>query len=267
MTKSTRAGRITDMKKAKGDLLERLVPVLLFASIALAFVVGILWQKVSGLEGGGGVTTGTTAGGVTGADAQQAAEGTPTSGKLSEERAKTIPAISDDDHIRGNRDAQVYLIEYSDFECPFCSRFHPTTKQVLDEYGDKVAVVYRHFPLDQIHPKARPAAEASECIAELGGNDVFWNFVDEVFENQATALGDLEATASKVGVSASAFKSCVDSGKYAKSVEDEYQNGLSAGVTGTPGNFVVNKKGEAWFLPGAYPFEQFKSSIDEALQS
>ena len=101
--------------------------------------------------------------------------------KLSSDMVAKLPVVSDQDHIRGNRGAKVTLIEYSDFECPFCARFHPTTLQILDEYGDDVALVYRHFPLDQIHPSARPAAIASECIAELGGEEAFWSFVDEVF--------------------------------------------------------------------------------------
>jgi len=89
--------------------------------------------------------------------------------------------VLNSDHILGEREAQVYLIEYSDFQCPFCQRFHPVTKQVLEEYDGEVSVVYRHFPLDQIHPLARGAAEASECAAELGGNEAFWGFVDAAF--------------------------------------------------------------------------------------
>ena len=101
--------------------------------------------------------------------------------KLSADQAAKLPGLKDQDHVRGNRNAEVLLIEYSDFQCPYCQQFHPTTLQILDEYKDQVAHVYRHFPLDQIHPYARPAAEASECIKELGGEDAFWKFADKAF--------------------------------------------------------------------------------------
>src|SRR3989344_453399 len=90
--------------------------------------------------------------------------------------------ITSTDHIRGNPDAPIKIVEYSDFECPFCKRFHETMQQVSAEYGDQVAWVYRHFPLDQLHSKARKEAVASECAAELGGNDAFWKFTDRFFE-------------------------------------------------------------------------------------
>lgn len=250
--------RITPMAVNKGkDLLEKLVPILLVASIGLSFVIGVLWQKVSQLEGGGVKTTQT--GNSTATQPQQ-----PTSGKLSEDQASKIVAVSDADHIRGSQDAKVFLIEYSDFECPFCSRFHPTAQQIVDEYGGEVAWVYRHFPLDQIHPRARPAALASECVSELGGEDAFWSFTDEIFTDQ-TRLNDLSTVASSVGVSGGSFDSCVSNKKYADKVEDQYQKGLSAGITGTPGNFIVNNNGDAWLIPGALPFEQIKPVIDEAL--
>ena len=247
--------------KKPDNLLERLVPILLFASIALAFVVGVLWQKVNSLEGGGVAGTKTVAEGNADADAQPQPQQGPAQGKLSDEQVEKIPAVTDDDHVRGNRDAKVFLIEYSDYECPFCARFHSTAQQVLDEYGDRVAWVYRHFPLDQLHSKARPAAEAAECVADIGGNDAFWKFTDALLED-SSALGDLVGAASNIGVNIS---DCVESGKFKDRVDGQYQAGVQAGVRGTPGNFVVNDKGEAWFMPGAYPFEQIKTAIDEAL--
>lgn len=245
--------------------LEKMTPALLVISILLAFAVGILWQKVSMLEGGKTTKTTTTG---TGSDtaAQAQPQAPPTIGKISAEQAANLPEVTSADHIRGTSDPKAYMIEYSDFECPFCARFHPTTQQVLDEYGDEVALVYRHFPLDAIHPKARPAAVASECIAELGGNDAFWSFVDLVFADQTT-LSDLEALAVDSGVSAGAFNTCVDSGKYDDLVEEQLTTGQAAGVRGTPGSFIVNQKGEVWFVPGAYPYESVKTSIEEALAS
>ncbi len=93
-----------------------------------------------------------------------------------------VPAVSKDDHVRGAKNPKVYLIEYSDFQCPFCRAYHPTIKQALQEYKDQVALVYRHFPLESIHPQARALAEGSECANELGGDDKFWEYHDQVFE-------------------------------------------------------------------------------------
>lgn len=98
-------------------------------------------------------------------------------------QADNVPPVTDDDHIFGDKDAPVKIVEYSDFECPFCASVHPTLKQLVVDYDGDVAWVYRHYPLD-FHPNAQPAAEASECIAELGGNDEFWEFSDYIFANQ-----------------------------------------------------------------------------------
>lgn len=169
--------------------------------------------------------------------------------------------VSSNDHIRGNPSAQVTIVEFSDLQCPFCNRFHPTMKQALAEYGDKVRWVYKHFPLDAIHPEARPAAEASECIWEQKGNDGFWQFVDGVFENQSRIGSALyRELAQQVGVNMNQFENCVSSRKYQQKVEDDYQQGVKAGVRGTPGNFV---NGES--LPGAVPYETLKAAIDRAL--
>lgn len=244
----------------KGKLFQNLAPILVILSIALAFLVGVLWQKVRNLEGGAEVTN-------TGQPGTAGAPQPPVNGKLSENQAEKIPEVTAEDHIKGSLEATVFLIEYSDLECPFCASFHPTAQQAVDEYDGQVAWVYRHFPLDTIHPKARPAAEASECVAELGGEGAFWVFTDAIFADQTAALNDLAATASKAGVDGGGFQTCFDSGKYKDHVEEDYQAGLTAGVTGTPGNFIVNGKGEAWIVPGAVPYDVLKQAIDEALQS
>lgn len=92
-----------------------------------------------------------------------------------------ILRIKPDDHIRGNADSDIVIIEYSDLECPFCKRFHTTMQQLVKENGN-IAWVYRHFPLDQIHPKARNEAAAAECVYDQGGNDMFWKYVDRTFD-------------------------------------------------------------------------------------
>ncbi|OGM15690.1 hypothetical protein A2V56_02065 [Candidatus Woesebacteria bacterium RBG_19FT_COMBO_42_9] len=249
-------------KKFRGKFLEKFTPLLIIISIILAFMVGVLWQKVSYLSSKTS-TKGTTA------DTTQG--NPPAGGKLSEEQAKNVPTLSDKDHIRGSKDAKLILIEYSDLECPFCKKFHPTVLQLLEEYGGQLALVYRHFPLDQLHSKADKEAEASECVRELGGEEAFWKFVDKIFEvtpaNNGLDHTLLPTYAGDAGVDQAAFKSCLDSGKYADYVESDYQGGIKAGITGTPGSFIVNQKGEMWLVIGAQPYENIKATIEEALKS
>lgn len=249
--------------KEAPSMLERMTPVLLVASLLLAFAVGVLWQKVQNLEKG----TTVTAGNVGTANQGNAAAPSNPSGKLSSDQLKNLPKITDADHIRGSKNAKVFLIEYSDLQCPYCEQFHPTAQQVVKEYGDKVAWVYRQFPLEQIHPYARNAAEASECVAHIAGNDAFWKFVDEVFGDQNKYLTDLQAAATNIGVNGAAFKKCFDAKQYKDAIDSSLSGGTSAGVTGTPSNFIINDKGEGWLIPGALPFNSVKATIDQALQS
>ena len=117
--------------------------------------------------------------------------------------------VSSSDHIRGNVNAQITIVEYSDLECPFCKVFHGTMKQAMAAYGDKVRWVYKHFPLDQLHPKADKEAEAAECAGELGGNDAFWAYIDKVFEatpsNNGLDLALLPAIAQDLGFDITKF--------------------------------------------------------------
>jgi len=249
-----------ETSKKEENVFEKLTPVLLFSTIALAFVVGILWQKVSKIEDGGTSVAGIEA---------QPEQPQDINGKLEDDQAGKVVGLQDWDHIQGSKDAKVFVIEYSDFECPFCSSFHPTAKQAVEEYGDQVAWIYRHFPLDTIHPNARPAAIASECVADLAGNDAFWQFTGDVFENQATAVTaeGLKSAAVSAGVDEGEYETCISEDTAADLVEASYQTGLEAGVTGTPGNFIMTQDGQVWVLPGAVPFENLKTSIDEALSS
>ncbi len=168
------------------------------------------------------------------------------------------------DHIRGDSNADLFVIEYSDFECPFCKRHHTTMQQLVKDYDGKIAWVYRHFPLG-FHQNAEPAALASECANELGGSDAFWNFTDKVFETQGEFA--FAKYAEEIGLNAAKFKSCVDSGKYKQFVQDQLNGGSQAGVDGTPGNIVYNpktKKGE--LVSGAQPVGNFKTVIDRMLK-
>lgn len=179
--------------------------------------------------------------------------------------------VSKDDHIRGNPDASVKIVEYSDTECPFCKRFHPTMLQVMDEYGKdgKVAWVYRHFPLDQLHSKARKEAEATECAAELGGNDTFWSYLDRLMEvtpaNNGLDLAELPKIAEYVGLDTAKFNECLSSGRYAQKIEKHVQDAIATGGQGTPWSIVVGKNGKKYPLSGAQPYEAVKQLIDSAL--
>lgn len=188
------------------------------------------------------------------------------------EEAVKIPPVTAKDHILGNPDAPIILVEYSDTECPFCKSFHATTKQVMDEYGKdgKVALVYRHFPLDSIHPKARKEAEGAECANELGKNEKFWAYLDRIFEitpsNNGLDPAKIGEIAKYIGLDSAKFDACLNSGKYAAHIEEDFQGGLKAGVTGTPSTFAIIKKtGEQTMIPGAQPFVTVKAFIDSAL--
>jgi len=180
-------------------------------------------------------------------------------------------AISKNDHIRGNPDAPIKIVEYSDFECPFCKRFHDTMKQISAEYGDKVTWVYRHFPLDQLHPKARKEAVASECATELGGNDAFWKYTDRFFEltpsNNNTDIDTiLPQIAKEIGLDETRFATCLASGKYDAHIEENVQNAIVTGGNGTPWSIVVTANGKKYPLSGAQPYASVKQLIDLALQ-
>ncbi len=180
-----------------------------------------------------------------------------------------IPVITSEDHIRGNKNATLTLVEYSDMECPFCKRFHPTMQQVIKEYGDKVNWVYRHFPLS-FHTNAQKEAEASECAAKLGGDTAFWTFVDKILERTTSngtgfALTELTPLATEIGLNGTKFQSCLDSGEMTQKIKDQQATGTGEGVTGTPGTILVSKNGNSRLIPGAVPFEQLKQYIDSAI--
>jgi protein-disulfide isomerase len=166
--------------------------------------------------------------------------------------------ITKDNHIRGNFDAPITLVEFSDFECPFCARHYPTLNKILSDYKGKVRLVYKHFPLG-FHPNAQKAAEASECADEQGK---FWEYHDKLFENQANGLSidKFKQWAKDLGLDTNKFNDCLDSGKYAQKVQADYQEGAQKGVDGTPATFINGK-----LITGALPYEFFKKEIDSIL--
>jgi len=175
---------------------------------------------------------------------------------------------SDDDHIRGNASAPVTIVEFSDFECPFCARFHPTLKRVVEESPNDVKWVYRHFPLSQIHSRARGAALASECVANLAGNDAFWQFADTMFGNQSN-LGNkfYEETAKKLGVDEEGYSQCIKSKEVSAEVTSDLNEAVGSGGRGTPFAVMVTASGELFPFSGALPYEQIRSLVDQGLSN
>lgn len=238
-------------------------------AVVLAIIIGaliIIPRAYSSRASGTSSTLPTSTGTTPGATTQPSA--TAPTGTDPVGNAK---AVSKDDHVRGAKNPKVYLVEYSDFECPFCKRFHPTMQQALEEFGDSVAWVYRHFPLS-FHANAQKEAEASECANELGGNDAFWKYTDKIFERTTSngtgfALDQLVPLAKEIGLNESKFKSCLDSGKYSAHVNQDISEGTGAGVNGTPTTFIMTADGNTISsVPGALPYEQIKPGIDQALK-
>jgi len=158
---------------------------------------------------------------------------------------------------KGPENAPIQLIEFSDFQCPFCQRANPVVEQVLKTYGDRIRFVYRHFPLPN-HPNARPAAEASACAGEQGR---FWQYHDTLFANPARLTdADLKTHAATAGLDAAKFAACFDGRTFKDQVDQDLQEGDEVGVTGTPAFFINGRS-----LEGAQPFEAFKRIIDEEL--
>jgi len=216
---------------------------LLFAVV----VVGGFFLLTGNNEGGGGTVTGT------GNVVQQAP--TQPAGKIS--------ASIDDDPFIGNEDAPVTIIEFSDYQCPFCGKFwRETLPSLKSEYIDtgKVKFVYRDFPLSSIHPLAIPAAEAAECVRDAAGgsDEVYFEYHDLIFTNQQSlSVTNLNAWAQQLGYN---IDSCLESGKFRGEVQKDLADAQAAGGRGTP-YFLVNGNP----LEGAYPIDAFRQIIDAEL--
>ena len=167
-------------------------------------------------------------------------------------------ALADTDPSLGDPKAPVTIIEFSDFQCPFCLRVAPTLKKVRETYGDKVRIVWKDFPLTAIHPQAFKAGEAGRCAAEQGK---FWEYHDQLFgHQQALQPADLKTHATTVGLDASKFDSCLDASKHAELVRNGVAQGTKLGINSTPTVFVNGRR-----VSGAQPYEVFAALIDEEL--
>ncbi len=242
-----------------------------------------LWQGVSALlmillvisifTGGFSGNKGNNAGAVLN-QPTKAAPNQPTNNPSAPTRAASLDAnkLVDDDPVLGKKDAPLTIIEWSDYQCPFCRRFWTDTLPLLKkEYIDtgKVRFVYRDFPLS-FHPAAQPSAEAANCAREQGGDEKYFEYHDKIFsEEQKLGSGtvqfgvaELKKWAKEIGLDSGKFDSCLDSGKYASEVQADFAAGQAVGIRGTPGFVVGNQP-----VSGAQPFSAFKAVIDAQLSN
>lgn len=224
----------------------------------------------------------------------------PAAGTQQPTVAQEIRGVQDNDHILGSPNAKIVIVEYSDTECPFCKVFHNTMQQIIQEYGPSgdVAWVYRHFPIPSLHPKAAKQAEALECAAEQGGNEMFWKYTNKVYEitNSNNSLdsgvynspetppngpdgkpyytqktprsdqdaGQLSDIARDLGIDVARFEECLKSGKYASRINEDTNEVVAAGGGGTPHSIMI-VDGEQIPIEGAQPIETLKGLIDSLL--
>ena len=167
-----------------------------------------------------------------------------------------VEVSADNNPALGPKDAKITIIEFSDFECPYCRRVQPTLKRLLKEYEGQIRLVFRDFPLS-MHQHAQKAAEAAQCAWE---QDKFWPYHDKLFEQTALAPDDLKKYAGELELDMDEFTACLDTGKHAQDVRDDMQDGQSVGVTSTPSFFINGQP-----LSGAVPYEHFRELVEAAL--
>lgn len=181
--------------------------------------------------------------------------------------------ITANDHIRGTADAPVKIVEYSDTECPFCKRFHATMQDVVKQYDGKVAWVYRHFPLEQLHSKAKNEAKAIECAAKIGGKEMFWSYADKLYEitpsNNQLDPAELPRIAGTLKIDRQKFADCLANPQadIDKKIADDIDNAGATGGNGTPWSILIGPDGKKYPINGAQPIESIKQLIDLVLKS
>jgi len=214
---------------------------------------------------------------------------------------KQIRGVLPDDHILGDPKAAVIIVEFSDPECPYCKVFHQTLHHVMRENrsGSKTAWIYRHFPVEELHPKAFKEAEALECAAQLGGNAIFWRFVDRLYEltasnnaldigvhntpvrvplapdgtpyysqrvpRRASDAGQLSDIAQGLGLGVAAFENCVASGRNTGRVQRDLDEAVAAGGDGTPYSVII-ALGDQMPVQGNHSYVAIKRVIDTLLK-
>lgn len=159
-----------------------------------------------------------------------------------------------DEFIYGNPEAEVFIVEYSDIDCPFCARVHPTLKSVVDNSNGTVAWVYRHFPIEQLHPEATRKAMATECVGRLAGNDAYWGYLDQLINQQPISVH------TDFGVSVATFNECMDDPQIAQNVTDDVNRAVASGGRGTPHSIVATRE-YGFAVSGAQPEAVWQQAI------
>ena len=188
--------------------------------------------------------------------------------------------VNASDYVDENSDSKVVVIEYSDTECPYCISLHPTMKQLREEYSDKVQFVYRHFPLTRIHPRAFDESKAIACAGKVGGTDKYFKYIDTLFDYKSERQSETNSSpilpanakedfANKIGLNIKDFNKCMGSDEAKKEIENSINDGIQAGVEGTPSTFILVKTKDGYeivsMIDGARQKSYFDAAIQEAL--
>jgi protein-disulfide isomerase len=187
---------------------------------------------------------------------------------LSSSAASSASAVTirSGEHVRGSASAPVTIVEYGDFQCPYCKQQYEVFMKIVRKYRRQVSWIYRHYPLD-FHPHAQAAAEASECVAYLGGNAAFWGFADTLMGLESFKPSDFPAIAKRFGVDEKIFNRCMEKHVFAQKVKEQLISGQNAGVEGTPTVFIVSRKGRYQeTVAGADEMEAYTRIIDDMLR-
>ncbi len=186
-------------------------------------------------------------------------------------KIKNLPKVNENEYVAGAEKANITIVEYSDFECPFCKRFSETMSTVMKDLDGKVNRVFRHFPLPFHGDLAVEQAKAVECVGKLGGAEKFWKFNELVFKTTKSNIGmkaeELPTLAVKVGVNKAKFNTCLKDEAIAAKVQADIESGQKSGVEGTPASFIVNNKtGKVEFVNGMLPAAAMKAKIEAVMK-
>lgn len=228
----------------------KITPFLIILLVVAAFFLGSMWTQVKTLEKGG----------KSGEEKVAVITPQPTSSTNGEVAGagKVEVAVNPNDPVKGNPQAKVTIVEFSDFQCPFCGFVEPTLGKIFETYPDKVKLVYKNYPLPS-HENAENAALAALCAKE---QDKYWEYHDKLFENQESLKeSDLKKYAADLGLKTEDFNSCLESKKYKSQIETDVMEANKVGVRGTPAFFINGRS-----LYGAQPFEKFQEIIEEELK-
>ncbi len=249
---------------------QKIVPVLVVLLIISSFLIGSMYTRIKMLESGASAGKNTANAANNGKVAGAAAANNPPAAQVAPVE-QPVDVDLGDSPVLGDKNAKVAVVEYTDYQCPFCGQlFNNALPQIKKDYVDpgKVKLIVKDFPLTAIHPYAQKAAEAANCANEQGK---FWEMHDTLFKNQtALTIDNLKKYAADLGLNTGNFTSCLDSGKFADKIKSTTSEGEKIGVRGTPASFVGKVSGnvakQAISVSGAQPYDNFKTAIETALK-